>query len=126
MRAFLNGLERIGAPVDVIVKLDADVSFDNDHFERLLDAFVANPRLGIAGSTCLEESAGRWAEVTTAAHHVRGAVRAYRCECLDAVGPLEPALGWDSADELKAAALGWQTRDARRNRVSASPAPRGP
>ena len=109
VRAFLNGLERIGAPVDVIVKLDADVSFDNDHFERLLDAFVANPRLGIAGSTCLEESAGRWVEVTTAAHHVRGAVRAYRYECLDAVGPLEPALGWDSADELKAAALGWQT-----------------
>jgi len=109
VRAFLNGIDQIGAPVDVIVKLDADVSFDSDHFERLLDAFVANPRLGIAGSTCLEERDGSWAEVTTAAHHVRGAVRAYRSECLDAVGPLVPALGWDSADELKAASLGWQT-----------------
>ena len=47
--------------------------------------------------------------MTTAAHHVRGAVRAYRRECLDAIGPLEPALGWDSADELKASALGWHT-----------------
>ena len=109
VRAFLAGLERIAAPVDVIVKLDADVSFDDDHFERLLDAFVANPRLGIAGSTCLEERAGRWAEVTTAAHHVRGAVRAYRRECLATVGPLAPTLGWDSADELKAGAIGWQT-----------------
>ena len=110
VRAFLTGLERLTAPVDILVKLDADVSFDDDHFERLIHAFVANPTLGIAGSTCLEERAGRWAEVTTAAHHVRGAVRAYRRECLAAIGPLEPALGWDSADELKAAALGWETR----------------
>ena len=45
----------------------------------------------------------------TAAHHVRGAVRAYRRECLAAIGPLEPTVGWDSADELKASAIGWQT-----------------
>jgi poly-beta-1,6-N-acetyl-D-glucosamine synthase len=109
VRAFLAGLELITDSVDVLVKLDADVSFDSDHFERLLDAFASNPRLGIAGSTCLEVREGRWRAVTTAAHHVRGAVRAYRRECLNAVGPLEPVLGWDSADELKASALGWQT-----------------
>ena len=109
VRAFLAGLEQVADRVDVVVKLDADVSFDPDHFERLLGAFIANPKLGIAGSSCLEVRAGKWVEVTTAAHHVRGAVRAYRRECLAAVGPLEPVLGWDSADELKAAALGWQT-----------------
>ena len=85
-----SGLEAAqGQPDDVIVKLDADrLAPSSDDFERLLEAFVANPRLGIAGSTCLEERAGRWAEVTTAAHHVRGAVRAYRRECLAAIGPL--------------------------------------
>ena len=43
VRAFLAGLERVADPVDVVVKLDADVSFDPDHFERLLDAFESRP-----------------------------------------------------------------------------------
>ena len=113
VRAFLAGLNQVAIPVNVIVKLDADVSFGNDHFERLLEEFVANPRLGIAGSTCLEEHAGQWIEVTAAAQHVRGAVRAYRRECLAAIGPLEPKVGWDSADELKASVIGWETGTLR-------------
>src|SRR5262249_44996276 len=95
--------------VDVIVKLDADVSFDDDHFARLLEAFATNPRLGIGGSACLEEHDGRWIEVTTAAHHVRGAGRAYRRERPAEIGSLQPNVGWDSADELKASTIGWQT-----------------
>ena len=46
----------------------------------------------------------------TTGGHVRGATRAYRWECLEAVQPLETQLGWDGIDELKATALGWRTR----------------
>ena len=47
VRAFHRGLEHVGSP-DVVVKLDADVSFGRDFFERLLREFQVEPRLGIA------------------------------------------------------------------------------
>ena len=43
------------------------------------------------------------------ARHVRGATRAYRWDCLSEVLPLEVRLGWDSVDEIRANARGWQT-----------------
>jgi poly-beta-1,6-N-acetyl-D-glucosamine synthase len=109
VRAFAAGLAHLEQSVDVIVKLDADVSFADDHFERLLEAFDRDPSLGIAGSACLELSGGSWVEATAAAEHVRGAVRAYRWSCWEAVRPLEPKLGWDTVDELKASIVGWRT-----------------
>lgn len=111
VRAFHAGLEELEAPQpDVIVKLDADVSFDADYFARLLEAFDEDPRLGIAGGVCLELLDGSWQPTFVTGHHVRGAVRAYRRECLQTVLPLEERLGWDGVDELKAQVLGWRTR----------------
>ena len=109
VRAFHRGLEEIAADVDVVVKLDADVSFAPDHFERLLEAFKGDPGLGIAGSTCLELENGHWRPIHVTGDHVRGAVRAYRRACLDAVVPLPECVGWDGVDELKAQVLGWST-----------------
>jgi glycosyltransferase involved in cell wall biosynthesis len=109
VRAFTAGLEALPDRPDVVVKLDADVSFPPDHFERLLQRFAADPTLGIASGICLEQSGGRWQARHSTRGHVRGAVRAYRRECLEAVLPLEPRMGWDGIDELKAAVLGWRT-----------------
>lgn len=108
VRAFHAGLARIDAG-DVVVKLDADVSFVPDYFERHLRAFEVDDRLGIAGGACLELQKGRWQPVYVTGDHVRGASRAYRRECLDAVTPLPERVGWDGIDELKAAVLGWKT-----------------
>jgi glycosyltransferase involved in cell wall biosynthesis len=109
VRAFMAGVERLPSPVDVLVKLDADVSFDDQHFEKLLDAFAADSRLGMAGSVCLEKRDGTWAEASVPANHVRGAVRAYRWSCFEDVAPIEARLGWDTVDELKAHLAGWRT-----------------
>ena len=46
-RAFQRGLDALGDQPDVVVKLDADVSFDADYFDRLLDEFEQDPELGI-------------------------------------------------------------------------------
>jgi poly-beta-1,6-N-acetyl-D-glucosamine synthase len=111
VRAFHAGLRKLDVEPTVIVKLDADTSFDPDYFERLLEAFAADPRLGIASGTCLEQdAAGEWRPIHVTAGHVRGAARAYRRECLQQVLPLEERVGWDGIDELKAAVLGWTTR----------------
>ena len=109
VRAFHAGLELVGEPVEVVVKLDADVSFEPGYFQRLLAAFAADPGLGMASGTCWEQKDGQWrAEYSTKAH-VRGAARAYRWECLQQVLPLEERMGWDGIDEIKAAIRGWRT-----------------
>jgi glycosyltransferase involved in cell wall biosynthesis len=109
VRAFNAGLGSVDPSADVVVKLDADVSFDSDHFEGLLERFSTDPRLGIAGGLCLEEKRGEWRPRYSTRSHVRGAMRAYRDECLDDVLPLEERMGWDGIDEIKAAVRGWRT-----------------
>jgi poly-beta-1,6-N-acetyl-D-glucosamine synthase len=110
VHAFNAGLGALTETPSIVVKLDADVSFAKDHFERLVAEFSRDPTLGIASSTCWEKVEGTWAPRANARSHVRGAVRAYRWACLQDVMPLEPRFGWDTIDELKAQVRGWSTR----------------
>lgn len=109
-RAFEAGLAALDVRPDVVIKLDADVSGEPDYFELLLDAFAGDPKLGIASGSCYELERGEWRQRHVTGDHVWGASRAYRWECLQAVLPLEPRMGWDAVDELKAAAAGWRTQ----------------
>ncbi len=111
MIAFKTGLAQLTRRPDVVFKLDADVSMADDYFARLLDEFVADPKLGIAGGTCYEQDAdGRWCEYRVTGGHVRGATRAYRWECLEDVSPLEERIGWEAVEEARASLKGWRTR----------------
>lgn len=110
VRAFNAGLEALDGAFDVVVKLDADVSFDSDYFEGLLLAFEDDPALGIASGECFELEAGEWRPVFVTGDHVRGATRAYRARCLSEIGRLPEEMGWDGVDELKASILGWRTK----------------
>lgn len=109
VRAFHAGVDALRESYDVVVKLDGDVSFEPDYFERLLAAFAEDERLGIASGECLEETAGTWTVKPVTGGHARGATRAYRRNCLEAVMPLPERLGWDTVDEVKANLLGWTT-----------------
>ena len=96
-------------PPELLVNVDADVSFD-PHFLRALSiAFDADPALGIASGTCYERAADAWRERFVTGTSAWGATRAYRWDCLTAVRPLEPRFGWDGIDELRARARGWST-----------------
>ena len=111
VRAFHAGLRELPELPDIVVKLDADTSMDPDHFARLTSAFVEDRSLGIASGACLElDDAGAWQPYPVALGHVRGAVRAYRRECLEVVLPLEERVGWDGIDGWKARLNGWETR----------------
>jgi biofilm PGA synthesis N-glycosyltransferase PgaC len=107
--AFMHGVDALPQTPDVVVKLDADVSFERDFFERLLDEFAADPTLGIASGTCYELEDGVWRAQHSTRSHVRGATRAYRWSCALEVFPLEQRLGWDGVDELLAIVNGWRT-----------------
>ena len=108
--AFKAGVAELRTRPDVLFKLDADVSFEPAFFERLLDAFGSDPRLGIAGGECLELEEGEWRLRHVTGGHVRGATRGYRWPCYEAVSPLTEQLGWDGIDEAKARLAGWTTR----------------
>lgn len=108
--AFTTGVAALERRPDVVLKLDADVSFAPDFFDRLLAEFEADPRLGIAGGTCWERDGEVWRPYHVTRGHVRGATRAYRWECLVDVSPLEEQIGWDVLDEIRANLRGWQTR----------------
>jgi glycosyltransferase involved in cell wall biosynthesis len=108
VRALAAGLAALD-DVDVIVKLDADVTFEPDYFERLVRAFEADPALGMASGSCWELERGEWRQRFGAGMGVWGATRAYRRECLRDVLPLEERQGWDEIDAARANAHGWKT-----------------
>ena len=109
VRSFEAGVAALSDPVDIVVNLDADVTFAPDYFERLLDHFDANPALGIASGSAFELVNGEWTQRFTTRATVWGATRAYRRDCLADVSPLEQRLGWDGIDELCAIVRGWET-----------------
>jgi glycosyltransferase involved in cell wall biosynthesis len=109
VRALHAGLAAIDDPPDVVVNLDADVSFEPDYFDRLLAGFVDDPSLGISSGSCYELEGGEWRQRFVTGTTVWGASRAWRWECLQQLLPLEERLGWDGMDEFKANLRGWTT-----------------
>jgi glycosyltransferase involved in cell wall biosynthesis len=111
VRALMAGLAELERePPDIVVNVDADVSFEADYFEQLLAEFNADPNLGIASGGALELERGEWRRRHVTGTTVWGASRAFRWECLQNVLPLEERVAWDGVDEFKANARGWRTQ----------------
>ncbi len=113
VEAFSDGYAEIGnRGWDFLVKLDADLSFGPDYFERCFRIFEKEPELGIAGGTvCLVENDRLQVESKNdPPFHVRGATKIYRRECWAHISPLVKAPGWDTIDEFKANMHNWATK----------------
>jgi glycosyltransferase involved in cell wall biosynthesis len=109
--AFYEGYERIGqTDWQFLVKLDGDLVLPADYFERCLDEFRRDPRLGIGGGNVYHLEGGAEVSEPNPRFHVRGATKMYRRECWEAIGGLLRAPGWDTIDEAKAQMVGWDTR----------------
>lgn len=119
VHTFYDGYALIGPTEwEFLVKLDADLSFPPDYFERCFAEFDKDPSLGIGGGGIYHEVEGGLELEETPQFHVRGATKIYRRECWDQLGGLLRAPGWDTVDELKANMLGWTTRSFPDLRVS--------
>ena len=103
---------------DFVVKLDADLSFSHDYFERCFAEFDNDPLLGIGGGGIYHLEDGELKMETNPLFHVRGATKIYKRECWDKLGGLLVAAGWDTVDEVKANMLGWRTRTFPELKVS--------
>lgn len=92
-------------------KLDADIELPPEYFQRLLDRSAVEVDLGIVGGTLLEDHGRGWRSTGGPEHHVRGALKLYRRDCLEALGGgIEERLGWDTIDEVEARMRGYRTR----------------
>lgn len=110
VEAFYDGYKSLKKTYDFIVKLDGDLSFEADYFEKLFREFIANANLGIAGGAIYERLDGEHWVLRSSSDHVRGPTKVYRQTCFEAIGGLMPSLGWDGIDEWKALSMGWEVR----------------
>lgn len=111
-RAVNAGHERVAAlNFEIIGNLDADVSFEPDYFEFLLERFAENPKLGVAGTAFVEGTLSYNYELV-GIEHVSGMCQMFRRECFDDIGGYKPVKsgGIDLIAVLSARAKGWETR----------------
>ncbi len=90
--------------------LDADVTFQNDYFEQLLQRFEVNPKLGLAGGVVIDVGLSK-ERLPKNRFDVPGAVQFFRRECFDSLGSLLPIPegGWDAMTCAMARMNGYQT-----------------
>jgi biofilm PGA synthesis N-glycosyltransferase PgaC len=96
---------------DVIVNLDADITFGSDHFEFLLGRFADDETLGVAGTPFVEGTTSYDFRFTSI-EHVSGACQLFRRECFEQIGGYVPVKtgGIDWIAVTTARMKGWKTR----------------
>ncbi len=110
MEAFHDGFNTLRCKDwDFIVKLDGDLGFAADYFEKCFEHFRQDSELGIGGGEICHLIDGQMIAEQNPRFHVRGATKIYRRECWEAIGGLWPAPGWDTIDEVRANMKGWKT-----------------
>ena len=109
INAFQKGYEYLDKEYDFICKLDADLIFPSNYFEKIIKIFKNNPTCGMAGGFCYIKKKDTWIlENLTNKDHIRGALKTYRKECFTDIGGLKNTMGWDTVDELLAQYHGWK------------------
>jgi poly-beta-1,6-N-acetyl-D-glucosamine synthase len=96
----------------VLVSLDADISFDADYFSFLLGKLVADSALGLVGTPFQETSGQTYDYRFVSVEHVSGACQVFRRECFEGIGGYLPVKGGsiDHIAVIAARMKGWKTR----------------
>jgi poly-beta-1,6-N-acetyl-D-glucosamine synthase len=115
------GFERI-RDVDsaFIGNLDADVTFAAGYFAALINEFIRDPRLGLAGGFIHERQRGDFAvRSMNSTESVAGAVQLFRRKCFEAIGGIVPLKygGEDWCAEIMSRMNGWRVRSMPHLRV---------
>src|SRR5690606_36813432 len=109
IRAFQKGFETLDRTFDIIIKLDADLILPTNYFEKIVETFQSNDRIRMVGGFAYIEKNAEWIlEYLTDKDHIRGAFIAYRKACFVEIGGFQPAMVWDTVDELLSRYYNWQ------------------
>ena len=109
VKAIHAGLENLPDELDLVMKVDADITLPENYVERLYLELEQDQRLGIVSGSCFEMRHGSWVQQHMTGDMVWCAARAWRRECLTDVLPFTERFGWDSVDVAKARLKGWRT-----------------
>ena len=113
VHCFNAGYEKVkNTEYNVIGNLDADVSFEKDYIEFLLERFEENPRLGVTGTPYIEENYNSASDSFEGTNHINGAIQLFRRQCFEEIGGYIPYKGGyiDWPPVMTARMKGWQTR----------------
>jgi poly-beta-1,6-N-acetyl-D-glucosamine synthase len=116
VNAFNQGWQRVQhIDYEIIGNLDADTSFDVDHFEFLLGKFQADSTLGVAGTIFKEPGYSSDTDSFEGQNHVSGQCQIFRRKCFEEIGGYRPnkAGGIDWMAVTTARMMGWKTRSYR-------------
>lgn len=111
--AFNAGLARVEQlPYDVVVSLDADITFEEGYFEFLLGKLNSDGRLGLVGTPFRETSNEMYDYRFVNIEHVSGACQVFRRKCFEDIGGYLPVKGGaiDNIAVISARMKGWKTR----------------
>lgn len=96
---------------DIVGKLDADFSLENNYFEYLVNKFSQHPRLGIAGTPFVEEGCDYQKAGVFDKEHVYGGCQLFRKACFEDIGGYPMVRACSSVVANMAARMrGWETR----------------
>lgn len=111
--AFNAGWARMeGLQYDVIASLDADITFEPDYFEYLLEKIAFDPQLGVTGTPYRDTTSEIYDFRFMTVDHVSGACQVFRRACFEDIGGYVAAKGGaiDTIATLTARMKGWKTR----------------
>lgn len=97
---------------EIIVNLDADISFEKDYFEYLIDKFSKFPKLGMVGTPYIEGGLDVREMSFFDPQYINGMCQLFRHECFEEIGGFIPSEkgGEDVFAVFTARMSGWQTR----------------
>jgi glycosyltransferase involved in cell wall biosynthesis len=111
VHAIKIGYEKLqGIDYDFIGILDGDVTFDSRYYEKVLNHFSQNSRLGVAGGIILDQYDNhRVRRSPTNSNYVSGCIQLFRRKCYENVGGLFPIKegGEDTIAAITAQMKGW-------------------
>jgi poly-beta-1,6-N-acetyl-D-glucosamine synthase len=112
--AFNEGLAQFRLDdFEYVCKLDGDLELGPTYFERLLDRFETDPRLGTASGKCWFANGGRLQRERIGDDFSLGAAKLYRRVCFQQIGGFVPAVMWDGIDCHRCRMLGWKAASFR-------------
>ncbi|MGE0822320.1 MAG: glycosyltransferase family 2 protein [Candidatus Binatia bacterium] len=112
VNAFNVGYEKLeGLDYNFLGNLDADVTFEPAYYENLLNKFLQNKKLGIAGGVRYDLCNGRFEKVASSRVSVGGAFQVFRRQCYEDIGGFVPVeIGSeDTIAQIMARMHGWET-----------------
>jgi len=101
---------------DIIGNIDADVSFEVDYFEFLINKFAEDPNLGVAGTPFIEDSGySSLYDSFEGENHVAGGCQLFRRKCFEEIGGYlanrKGGIDWIAVTTARM--NGWKTRSFR-------------